>query len=87
MKPKSKLVELFSVQELSLPAPQLILGFRILKICAFLHPRRRKMYADRLESESGSRNTVKDRINGGSGDNSTRSRQVTGKRFEFTRSV
>ncbi|XP_009147100.1 ankyrin repeat and SAM domain-containing protein 6 isoform X2 [Brassica rapa] len=38
------------------------------------------MYADRLESESGSRNTVKDRINGGSGDNSTRSRQVTGKR-------
>ncbi|KAH0881379.1 hypothetical protein HID58_068773, partial [Brassica napus] len=39
-----------------------------------------KMYADRLESESGSRNTVKDRINGGSGDNSTRSRQVTGKR-------
>ncbi|CAH8291235.1 unnamed protein product [Eruca vesicaria subsp. sativa] len=38
------------------------------------------MYADRLESESGTRNTVKDRINGGSGDNSTRSRQVTGKR-------
>ncbi|CAN7107635.1 unnamed protein product [Brassica rapa subsp. narinosa] len=38
------------------------------------------MYADRLESESGSRNTVKDRINGGSGDSSTRSRQVTGKR-------
>ncbi|KAG2272663.1 hypothetical protein Bca52824_067218 [Brassica carinata] len=38
------------------------------------------MYADRLESESGSRNTVKDRINVGSVDNSTRSRQVTGKR-------
>ncbi|KAF8050936.1 hypothetical protein N665_1852s0006 [Sinapis alba] len=38
------------------------------------------MYADRLESESGSRNMVKDRINGGSVDNSTRSRQVTGKR-------
>ncbi|KAL0799436.1 hypothetical protein Bca101_054611 [Brassica carinata] len=38
------------------------------------------MYADRLESESGSRKLVKDRINGGSGDNSTPSRQVTGKR-------
>ncbi|CAH8343649.1 unnamed protein product [Eruca vesicaria subsp. sativa] len=38
------------------------------------------MYADRLESESGSRKLLKDRINGGSDDNSTRSRQVTGKR-------
>ncbi|XP_013684540.1 Usher syndrome type-1G protein [Brassica napus] len=38
------------------------------------------MYADRLESESGSRKLVKDRINGGSSDNSTPSRRVTGKR-------
>jgi hypothetical protein len=39
------------------------------------------MYADKLEAESGSRKVVKDRINGGSGDISTRVRQVTGKRF------
>lgn len=38
------------------------------------------MYADRLESESGTRKLVKDRINGGSSDNSTPSRKVTGKR-------
>ncbi|KFK38170.1 hypothetical protein AALP_AA3G078100 [Arabis alpina] len=38
------------------------------------------MYADRLEAESGSKKMVKDRINGGSGDISTRVRQVTGKR-------
>ncbi|KAJ0249613.1 Sterile alpha motif [Hirschfeldia incana] len=38
------------------------------------------MYADRLESESGTRKLVKDRINGGSSDKSTPSRQVTGKR-------
>jgi hypothetical protein len=38
------------------------------------------MYADKLEAESGSRKVVKDRINGGSGDISTRVRQVTGKR-------
>ncbi|XP_009134954.1 ankyrin repeat and SAM domain-containing protein 6 [Brassica rapa] len=38
------------------------------------------MYADRLESESGTRKLLKDRINGGSSDNSTPSRRVTGKR-------
>ncbi|CAH8259677.1 unnamed protein product [Arabidopsis lyrata] len=38
------------------------------------------MYADKLEAESGSRKVVKDRINGGSGDISSRVRQVTGKR-------
>ncbi|CAN8260183.1 unnamed protein product [Cochlearia groenlandica] len=38
------------------------------------------MYADKLESGSGTSKTAKDRINGGSGDISTRLRQVTGKR-------
>ncbi|CAF2126636.1 unnamed protein product [Brassica napus] len=38
------------------------------------------MYADRLESESGTRKLLKDRINGGSSDNSAPSRRVTGKR-------
>ncbi|RID71249.1 hypothetical protein BRARA_C03198 [Brassica rapa] len=38
------------------------------------------MYADRLEYESGTRKLLKDRINGGSSDNSAPSRRVTGKR-------
>ncbi|XP_010547096.1 PREDICTED: ankyrin repeat and SAM domain-containing protein 6-like [Tarenaya hassleriana] len=38
------------------------------------------MYADRLEADGASRKTVKDRLNGGSGDLSIRRRQVTGKR-------
>ncbi|XP_010524669.1 PREDICTED: ankyrin repeat and SAM domain-containing protein 6-like isoform X2 [Tarenaya hassleriana] len=38
------------------------------------------MYADRLEADATSRKTVKDRLNGGSGDFSSRHGQVTGKR-------
>ncbi|EOA31477.1 hypothetical protein CARUB_v10014663mg [Capsella rubella] len=38
------------------------------------------MYADRLEAESRTKKVIKDRINGGSGDISTRVRPVTGKR-------
>ncbi|KAF8105631.1 hypothetical protein N665_0157s0199 [Sinapis alba] len=38
------------------------------------------MYSDRVETETVSRNTVKNRLNGGSGDLSSRGRQVTRKR-------
>ncbi|KAF2532499.1 hypothetical protein F2Q70_00032113 [Brassica cretica] len=40
-----------------------------------------EMYSDRVEAETVSKNTVKNRLNGGSGDLSSRGRQVTRKRF------